>query len=349
MEQDIYSAWAADRQARARTYYAALPAGVLTKPLDFYVRRTVTCGGSDIGAWCGLNAYSTPMEVFNAKTMRTPPFAGNFNTELGTALEPFIYNRLPKILPGSELIGGDTVIPAPAPWNAAQIDNVATVPQYGRVFIECKKATRGSEWGPGSSIVGGQILEEDDQIPDSYYAQVQFGMACAALACREDVPRVCLVLALFLTDREISVYVIHREPEVGAELLARSHALIFNHLIPDEPPAATDAENLAAWSKAKPTLKKIESAGARKIGEELVALKERIKELTGKKAELEDQLKLRIGAEYEAVTEGGDIIATWKASLTNRFNTVKFKGAHPDLYKQFSEPSSTRTFLLKVD
>jgi len=43
----------------------------------------------------------------------------------------------------------------------------------------------------------------------------------------------------------------------------------------------------------------------------------------------------------------GNQLLTFKEQNTNRFNTCAFKTAHPDLYQQYLNPSTSRVMRLK--
>lgn len=81
------------------------------------------------------------------------------------------------------------------------------------------------------------------------------------------------------------------------------------------------------------------------------SLKEVRKELTGletRKEELEERIKLAFG-DAEAITYGGQTLATWKAPKpSKKFDAKAFQSAHPDLAEEFtSMTQGARRFLLK--
>ena len=81
---------------------------------------------------------------------------------------------------------------------------------------------------------------------------------------------------------------------------------------------------------------------------DLKALKEQIAKLDEHKEELETKIKMCF-ADAEAISYGGQTIATWKAPKpSERFDAKAFAKAHPDLAKEFTAVSQgARRFLLK--
>lgn len=66
--------------------------------------------------------------------------------------------------------------------------------------------------------------------------------------------------------------------------------------------------------------------------------------------DLEDRLKAQICdliGECDTAVINGTTVATWKAQERTTFNAQAFKEAYPELHKQFSKTTTTRSFLLK--
>ena len=353
-ELQQYLDWQKNRLSEAIEYYNKMDSeGVLSKERHFFIERSVTVGGSDIGTLCGVNKYSTPMQLFAQKTMRVPPYAGNFQTRLGTSLEYFIYSELPYAVSGAVLQGPEYRIDPEHPWRTAQIDNTAYIPQWDTIVnIECKKATPSIQWGKGSVLTdAGQIAVngEDDLVPKSYYLQCIWGQM-VGLAKDPNAPKITLLLAFMPLESKIRIYVIRYDEEIAKTLAETADSFVFNNLMKDEPPAPTDAE-ISDYMRDKPSSSTkdkiiwadaIECAQALKdVNEELDALKER-------KQALQDELTAKIGSGDALWSDEKTLIATWKSSVTNRFDTTSFKKDHPDLYKDYCKSTEGRRFVLKL-
>jgi predicted phage-related endonuclease len=66
--------------------------------------------------------------------------------------------------------------------------------------------------------------------------------------------------------------------------------------------------------------------------------------------QLEDELKAEICdliGNADTATINGVTVATWKGQRRESLDIKAFKAAHPDIARQFSKQTTTRTFLLK--
>ena len=81
---------------------------------------------------------------------------------------------------------------------------------------------------------------------------------------------------------------------------------------------------------------------------DLKDVKTELAALTERKNELEEKIKLGFG-DAEALSYGGDTIATWKAPKpSEKFDDKAFKADHPDLFKEYAKTvQGARRFLLK--
>ena len=81
---------------------------------------------------------------------------------------------------------------------------------------------------------------------------------------------------------------------------------------------------------------------------DLKGLKEQLSELEERKVALEEKIKVAFG-DAEAISYGGQTLATWKAPKpSNKFDAKAFQAAHPDLAREFTIPTQgARRFLLK--
>lgn len=82
--------------------------------------------------------------------------------------------------------------------------------------------------------------------------------------------------------------------------------------------------------------------------QDLKSVKEELSMLEEKKTGLEEKIKMGFG-DAEAISYGGQTLATWKAPKpSTKFDTKAFTVAHPDLAKEFTIPyHGARRFLLK--
>lgn len=144
-------------------------------PEEWRTLRRSGIGGSDAGACLGLSRYSSPLTVCMDKTGRGEEFDGNEATEVGNILEPLIRDHIivPYIEEHENIVTAIGEAPhvyrsREWPWMLANIDGYIDL-SHQRYGLEIK--TGGSyqlrEWGG----------MDGDEIPGTYYAQVQHYMA----------------------------------------------------------------------------------------------------------------------------------------------------------------------------
>ena len=351
MKED-YKIWSNSQLDNA---YSILKASGIKSSHDYiwHARRSISIGGSDVGAIAGLNKYSSALQVFNSKTLRKLPFEGNFATRLGNAEEDFIATELQYVLSDVKILGGTTCTDLERPWRVAQIDNQGAILSAQQRFnIECKTAAFATaEWGEPCEIVNGEIVKDSDAVPQSYYAQCLYGLALANIAEEQkglkNTIDYCLLLAHIGAEREIRVYKIKRNKKLEKILLNLADDFIFSHLMTDKPPVPTSLEVSESFKNVKSTEKAVVIADATTKAQKMLELKVQIKDLTTQYDALENDFKAQIKDCSIAEDEQGNIIATWKSSASNRFDTTRFKVEHPRLYKKYVKESLSRRFLLK--
>ena len=350
-QTEIYDDWTVKTAPRATAYYNELgKAGILTKDPLFFIKRSMTVGGSDIGAILGLNKYTSAVDLFNQKTMRSEPFGGSFDTRLGTYLEPFIYEELPHVIKGAKLLGDRNIVDIQHPWRTAQLDNTAYIPQWDCVVnIECKKFSPGKDWGRGSVITdAGEIAVdgEDDLVPASYFCQCVWGQT-VGLFENKDNPKITLLLAFAPFERQIRVYVIRFDKSLALTMLKAADSFVFNHLIPDVYPAMSVSERAdeLKTSKSKPN-GEVWLDGAAVVAERCSLIEQR-DALQERIDAIDADIKVHCG-ENEAVYDANNtLLATWKTSTRHTVDTKKLKTRYPDAYNECLKETTSRIFKVK--
>ena len=173
--------------------------------------RTTGIGGSDVGAIMGLNKYASPLTVYLAKK-NVEGFKGNASTEWGHILEDPIRKKAAEEL-GIEIISVPGMYTSnEIPYMNANLDGLCHAENqvviggetiYGLGGYEIKTSSRGEGFS-------------EDEIPDSYYCQVQHYMAVTNLTW-------FVLTAFFLNTKSVRHYVIRRNDD-----------FIYSNLIPAE-------------------------------------------------------------------------------------------------------------------
>jgi predicted phage-related endonuclease len=120
-----------------------------------------------------------------------------------------------------------------------------------------------------------------------------------------------------------------------------------NNILTRTPPNAVNSKDIQKLFERHVEGKAVElSLEQYSIFNDLVSIKDKIKALENNEEELSEKIKM-IMQDSESLTYGGKVIASWKSTESNRFDTTSFKKIMPELYHQFTKPSISRRFLIK--
>lgn len=173
--------------------------------------RTTGIGGSDAGAIIGMNKYSSPLTVYLSKK-GVEGFKGNAATEWGHILEDPIRKKAADELDIEIEIVPGMYTSKEYPFMNANIDGICHTHHPVTIGGETVEGIGGHEIKTSSKGDG----FTDDEIPDSYYCQVQHYMAVTNF-------RWFILTVFFLNSKKGKHYIIPRNDE-----------FIFNKLIPAE-------------------------------------------------------------------------------------------------------------------
>ena len=297
--------------------------------------RTTGIGGSDAGAILGLNKYSTPLSVYLAKK-DFASFAGNKATEWGNILEDPIRQKARKDL-GIEI----ETVPGMFRNKEHEFMNANF---DGLVFVDGEKEIAGSV----VSGLGGHEIKTsrtgdgftNDEIPDSYYAQVQHYMAVTGLDF--------FILTVFIFDQyEGRHYVIPRNDDFIAQLIYRETDFWENNVLADNAPSPTGNENELELVKSLPMAAEIELDGdCETMLDEKEVIDAQIKDLQAKSDAIKEQILMRMSAASngENAEKATAIIGAWKVTYntqtTKRVDTNAMKKA--GIYETYAKDSVSR-------
>ena len=297
--------------------------------------RTTGIGGSDAGAVLGLNKYSTPLSVYLAKK-DFAGFEGNKATEWGNILEEPIRQKAKAEL-GIEI----ETVPGMFSSKGRYFMNANF---DGLVFVEGEKEIAGT----AVSGLGGHEIKTsrtgdgftDEEIPDSYYAQVQHYMAVTGLPW--------FILTVFIFDRyEGRHYVIPRNDDFIGQLVEAEMDFWENNVMKDIAPSPTGSESELDLVKSLPMPSEVtlDSECGQWLDEKEV-LDAQIKELQAKSDAIKERILMQMSAE-----SGGEnserttaTVGAWKVTYntqtSRRVDTNALKKA--GLYDEYARDSVSR-------
>ena len=290
-------------------------------------RKCIT--GTDIGSILGINRYGSPMSVFMDKIGLSDPVSENEPMFWGKALEPVIAARYERdngvaltqgeFMTKKEIFGGTP--------DFLSKDRLIEIKTAG--FYAAKK------WGETGT----------DQIPESYLCQVQWYLM---LTDREiaDIP-------VLIGGQDYRTYTVVRNDALIDILTSSAEAFWNDCVVPQLPPPidTSDAskkflESFFPRSRGKMLDATAESGN---MARELKAMRDTIATLEGRKALLENQLKMAIG-DNDGI-EGSNFKVTWRSTKdsqkTDWEKLAKNFNLSPHLIKEFtSVRPGSRRFLL---
>ena len=317
----------------------------MTNDYEAFVKdRQKGIGGSDISAIMGLNKYQTIVDVYLSKT---EPINidqnGNEFTRTGQLLEDYVAKRftmatnLPVETP-SDVILSDKEYP----YFRASLDRQINADTVFEI-----KTTR---------------LKIEEPL-HTWLLQVQWYMGVTdrkqAVICWITLPTNFdyeNFVAGEYDDKQLSMFdlftsiewrTIERDDNLIALMRQKGYEFWNNHVIPRVPPEPTIVEDVAKLypfheaGKSLTVTSDIYDKYCR-----LGTLRQEIKELEVLETEILDDLKM-LFADNESIDYEDKVLATYKAQVTNRFDSTRFKKDHTDLYEQYVKSTTSRVLRLK--
>lgn len=179
--------------------------------------RCNSIGGSEIGAIAGYSKYGSALTVFNEKLGLVEKFKGNIHTIFGTRMEPEIREWVQEDFKKKTKIGLKTfeypymMVDKEFDYFSANIDGLALLDENytywenrdtGEIKFIPKDELIGIEIKTGSEFM--KKMWAGEEIPDSYYCQVQWYMGITGLK---------YFLIIYLLGKEVKWKVVPRSDD----------------------------------------------------------------------------------------------------------------------------------------
>lgn len=301
---------------------------------EWLQHREQGIGSSEVATILGLNPWETPYQLWRRKKGldkgKSETFAMKAGHYLEDAVSMFWHDET-----GRDIIkrsAGDwlmvntekpfmRVSPDRTYWLSGMPHNNAN-----KGILECKTT---------------QMRVDPDDLPKYWFCQVQYQLGVAEYEQGS--------LAWLSQGREFGYKDISLVPDFFAWICEEVTKFWIDNVQGNIEPEAQSVEDVLLRYNRHTDGKILEvSDDIFTACNDLKALKEQIGILDEHKEELETKIKMRF-ADAEAISYGGQTIATWKAPKpSERFDAKAFAKAHPDLAKEFTAVSQgARRFLLK--
>jgi len=291
--------------------------------------RRTGIGGSDVAAILGISPWKTPLQVYEEKLGLAPATEENEAMKWGTLLEPIVMAEFSRRTGKTVIPGGTQIIRhRDMPWMTCTPDGLISGREADE-GLECKTARSAHGWGE----------PEGDDVPPIYLCQVT--------QCMIVTGRPVWWVAVLIGGSDFRIRRVELDAVLANEIIQSCADFWRHHIEKRIPPAAQSAEEARRkW----PT----PIAGAvAQASQDIIEAARRLATLKAEAKTIEEHIEAEQSrimdamGTAEALKNGNQLIATWKASETNRLDTKALKAAHPLVAKQFTKTTVSRRFLLK--
>ena len=291
-------------------------------------------GSSEVATIVGLNPWESPYQLWRRKIGIDKPKEENFAMRAGHYLEDAVA-RFWQDETGCEIIKRSAIdwliVNTEKPYMRVSPDrtfwlNGLPKSASNKGILECKTT---------------QMSIDADDLPKHWFCQVQYQLGVAELRQGS--------LAWLCSGREFGYKDLSLVPDFFGWLCEEVDRFWIDNIQGKKEPEAITVQDVLLKYNRHTNGKIIEITdevyeaylGLKQIKSEISALEDR-------KAELEEKIKLCFG-DAEAVSYGGQTIATWKSPKpSQKFDDKAFKTDHPDIYSEYvREVQGSRRFLVK--
>lgn len=290
-------------------------------------------GSSEVATIVGLNPFETPYQLWRRKLGMDAPKEETFAMKAGHYLEDAV-SLFWHDATGREVIKrstGDWLIRSnERPYIQVSPDRTYWLDgkhnDSNKGILECKTTQR--------------AIDEDD-LPKHWFCQVQYQLGGAELTQGS--------IAWLTQGRDFGYKDLAFVPEFYEWLVCEVDKFWTDNILGKQEPSAISVQDVLIKYNKHTDGKVIEVAeDIYNTYNNLKIVKDEIAALEQKKTEFEDRIKMCFG-DAEAISYGGQTLATWKASKdSEKFDAKAFQAANPELAKEFTKSvPGTRRFLLK--
>lgn len=284
-------------------------------------------GGSDAGAVCGLNPYSSPLQVYFDKTEEISDY-DNEAMRQGRDLEEYVARRFMEETGLKVRRANAIYYDEKRPYMLADADRLIVGENAG---LECKTVSPYSadQWQNGT-------------IPIQYQIQCYHYMS----VFQTDK----WYIAALVFGKEFLIREIAYDAEIIENIRQMEQNFWSNHIEKRVPPAPDGSERadhliLGKFGNAEAGKEILLTGFKEKIArrKELVSL---MGNLDQEKKQIEQELKLYLGDAESAEGEGYKV--SWKNLLTNRLDSERLKIERPEIYQEYLKQQNTRRLTIKA-
>ncbi len=308
--------------------YTKIPVGNLDRREWLLLRKT-GLGGSDAGAVCGLNPYSSPMNVYRDKTCdEIREQEENESIRQGHDLEEYVARRFMEATGLKVRRSNYMYRSIDYPFMIADVDRLIIGEDAG---LECKTASAYNvdKW-------------KDGEIPLHYIMQCYHYMAVTG-------KRTWYIAAVIL-GREFIYRRLEWDDALIAQLIGAEKYFWTEHVEKSIMPApdgskACDAvlEQYFHTAKNSAPIELTGFDGKLSRREEILA---QISMLEQEQKQIEQEVKLYMKENESAVS--GKYRVSWSNIESTRLDTARIRQEEPEIYRNYAKVSTARRFQIKA-
>ena len=300
---------------------------------EWLTHRQEGIGSSEVATILGLNPWETPYQLWRRKKGFDAPKEENFAMKAGHYLEDAVS------MFWHDETGRDIIKRSAIDWLILNADKPYMRVSPDRTYW-LSDSRKNSDKGILECKTTQMTIDEED-LPKHWFCQLQYQLGVAELEQGS--------LAWLCSGRQFGYKDIALVPDFFQWIEEEVTKFWVDNIQGNIEPDATSVADVLLKYNRHTDGKIIEVADDIYTAvNDLKALKEQIAQLDEQKESLEEKIKLGFG-DAEAISYGGQTIATWKAPKpSEKFDAKAFAKAHPDLAKEFTAPyQGARRFLIK--
>ena len=285
-------------------------------------------GGSDAGAICGVNPYSSAMKVFRDKTSESVEEQDSEAIRIGHDLEDYVAQRFTEAT-GLKVRKSNFMYRSKEhPFMIADVDRLVVGEDAG---LECKTASayNADKWADGN-------------IPLHYVMQCYHYMAVTG-------KRVWYIAAVIL-GREFTYRRLEWDDELIGRLTAIEEEFWNNHVVPGTMPQPDGSkacdevlEQYFHTARKASAIKLVGFDEKLRRREEILGF---ISELQEEQKQIEQEVKLFM--QDNELASSNSFNVSWKNIDSTKLDTKRIKEERPELYADYGKVSHSRRFEVKA-
>lgn len=322
---------------RQKAYLESIK-GLIIEKTQWEQERYKGIGGSEIASVLGCNKYQSAYQLWQVKTCKVEPFAGNNLTLWGHKLEDVVAQTYAELTGEKIRICHKHFSHKEYPFLLGNIDRLIVKNQnHGTKILECKTCTDDTgtdgdgdkSWGKGNVYhpVTKKILTEDDCVPMNYLLQVQHYMLVTGYECAD-------LAVLFMRTRDFRIYTIHKNEDIQ-EAIKVNGTIFWKCVLNNVEPDLTETDRLEIVNQMHPNDGDMLEADSdiEKLILSYKGAKEKEKEIKKEVESLGNQIKLFI-QDKKGITLNGKTVATYSEPTERITIDLNYlKEDDPNLYE----------------